>query len=130
MTGWYVQRRVRQYDGDSDLEGVPGWSVEVKRHRSATRGDLARWWARAVAQAGALLPVLLYRVDRGEWRAVWPLCVVLASGAANWLDYEPTAESSVECWSAVARETPGVRRARQAHWQALPVDQHLHQRAV
>lgn len=63
LTGWDVQRRVRQHDGDSDLQGVPGWSVEVKRHRTATRGDLTRWWAQTVAQAGDLLPVLLYRVD-------------------------------------------------------------------
>jgi hypothetical protein len=24
LTGWDVRRRVRQHDGDSDLEGVPG----------------------------------------------------------------------------------------------------------
>ena len=44
LTGWDVRRRVRQHDGDSDLEGVPGWSVEVKRHRTASRGDIAGWW--------------------------------------------------------------------------------------
>lgn len=26
LTGWDVQRRVRQHDGDSDLVGVPGWA--------------------------------------------------------------------------------------------------------
>lgn len=55
LTGWDVWRRVRQHGGDSDLEGVPGWSVEIKRHRTATRGDLAQWWAQTVAQAGDLL---------------------------------------------------------------------------
>jgi hypothetical protein len=27
LTGWDVQRRVRQHDGDSDLAGVPGWVI-------------------------------------------------------------------------------------------------------
>jgi hypothetical protein len=60
LTGWNVQRRARQGRGDDDLEGIPGWSVEVKRHKSAPRTDVARWWAQAVSQAGAAWPVLLY----------------------------------------------------------------------
>lgn len=28
-TGWEVTRRVRNAAGDSDLLGVPGWSVEI-----------------------------------------------------------------------------------------------------
>ena len=64
LTGWDVRRRVRQHDGDSDLQSVRGWSVKVKRHRSAARGDIAAWWRQAVAQAGELLPVLFFRVDR------------------------------------------------------------------
>ncbi|NZA00578.1 hypothetical protein H0I39_00080 [Ottowia beijingensis] len=35
LTGCDVRRRVRQHDGDSDLEGLPGWCVEVKRHARA-----------------------------------------------------------------------------------------------
>lgn len=105
LTGWNVQRRVRQHDGDSDLEGAPGWSVEVKRHRTATRGDVARWWAQAVAQADQLLPVLLYRLDRDTWRAVWPVALFLVEQRAEaWRAYEWTAETSVEAWAAVARE--------------------------
>lgn len=105
LTGWDVRRRVRQHDGDSDLEGVPGWSVEVKRHRTATRGDLARWWAQAVAQAGDLLPVLLYRVDRAQWRAVWPLAVALIHHRADcWTGFDWTADTSVQAWAAAARE--------------------------
>lgn len=83
LTGWDARRRVRQHDGDSDLMGVPGWSIEVKRHRSASRTDIARWWAQAVTQAGELLPMLLCRVDRGDWRAVGPLAVGAAGGAAG-----------------------------------------------
>lgn len=105
LTGWDVRRTVRQHGGDSDLEGVPGWSVEVKRHRTATRGDLARWWQQTTTQAGELLPVLCYRTDRAEWRAVWPLAACLVQQRADyWRGYNWTADTSVEAWAAVARD--------------------------
>jgi hypothetical protein len=107
LTGWDVRRRVRQHDGDSDLEGAPGWSVEVKRHASATRGDIRQWWLQAAKQAQETrsTPVLLYRTNRDEWRAVWPLFALLDIPAAGWLDYTLTVEGTVEAWAAVARET-------------------------
>jgi len=105
LTGWQVARRVRQHDGDSDLEGVPGWSVEVKRHARAARADVAAWWRQAVEQAGSALPVLFYRQDRDEWRAVWPLAVqMVEQRAAMWSDYSWTVEGAVAAWAAVARE--------------------------
>lgn len=121
LTGWDVQRRVRQHDGDSDLLGVPGWSAEVKRHRTATRGELAAWWRQTVDQADDQLPVLFYRPDRGEWRAVWPVALLLkAKRAEFWRGYEWTADTSIEAWAAVARECmsgaeaqPGPERAPQ-----------------
>lgn len=112
LTGWDVRRRVRQHDGDSDLEGVPGWSVEIKRHASASRGDIRAWWAQAVAQAqrtGAL-PVLLYRRDRDQWRAVWPVGVHLALQECDyWTGYEWTVEGAPDAWAAVAREINTTR---------------------
>ena len=102
-TGWDV----RQHDGDRDLEGVPGWSIEVRRHRSATRGDIARWWVQAVDQAARAdaVPVLFFRLDRDAWRAVWPLAVALTQHQADeWRIYEWTAEATVEAWATVARE--------------------------
>jgi len=105
LTGWDVRRRVRQHVGDSDLQGVPGWAVEVKRHQTAQAGEVARWWAQAVTQAGDLLPVLLYRADRAEWRAVWPLAVLLVHQTADaWRGVEWTADTTVQAWAAVARE--------------------------
>ena len=99
LTGWDVRRKVRQHDGDSDLEGVPGWSVEVKRHATASRGEIRKWWEQAVMQApdARARPVLFYRRDKDEWRAVW--------GIDNSPDYELTAEGSVEAWAMVARES-------------------------
>lgn len=41
ITGWPAQRRVRQNEGDSDIEGIPGWSVESKRHKTALRSEIA-----------------------------------------------------------------------------------------
>ena len=107
LTGWDVRRRVRQHEGDSDLEGVPGWSVEVKRHRAASRGDIAAWWRQTVTQAeqAAALPVLFFRVDRDAWRAVWPLAALLTrQHAGYWKAYEWTAEGAIEAWAAAARE--------------------------
>ncbi|WP_291939646.1 hypothetical protein [Limnohabitans sp.] len=74
VTGYDVRRRVRQHEGDSDLEGVTGWSIEVKRHACAPAAKLADWWAQAVTQAERTdcLPLLMYRADRGGWRCVWP----------------------------------------------------------
>jgi hypothetical protein len=105
LTGWVVKRRVRNHAGDSDLVGVPGWSVEIKRHASATRGDIARWWTQAAIQATDALPVLLYRLDRDQWRAVWPVAALLVAPTGNhWAGYDWTVEGSVAAWAAVARE--------------------------
>ncbi len=107
LTGLDVRRRVRQHDGDSDLEGVPGWTIEVKDHASATIGSVAVWWAQTVLQArkGGGLPLLVYRRQRGVWRAVWPVQVHLCQQeASRWDDHAWTVEASLECWAAVARE--------------------------
>lgn len=75
ITGHRVTRRMRQHDGDSDLMGLPGWAVEVKRHASTPLARVAgSWWYQACeqAQAAKLVPLLLYRADRQPWRCVWP----------------------------------------------------------
>jgi hypothetical protein len=110
LTGWTVRRKVRQLDGESDLEGVPGWCVEVKRHATATRGDVREWWDQAVCQAEAekTIPVLFYRKDRDEWRAVWPSQVERGDALTA---YEWTAEGSIEAWAYVAREMANEKEA-------------------
>lgn len=74
LTGHDVRRRVRQHDGDDDLEGLPGWSIEAKRYKAAPPALVAQWWAQAVTQAdrAGTWPVLFYRPDRQGWRCVWP----------------------------------------------------------
>lgn len=105
LTGWDVQRRVRNHAGDSDLVGVPGWSIEVKRRRTAGRAEIAGWWRQACAQARDGLPVLFYRLDRDSWRAVWSVaCNVKVQTAEMWAGYEWTCEGSIDAWAAVARD--------------------------
>jgi len=104
LTGWTVRRRVRQHDGDSDIDGLPGWSVEVKRHASGRRADIRTWWEQAEAQAksAGLLPVLFFRLNRDDWRAVWPVGTLVE--ADPWTGYEWTIEGSLNAWATIARE--------------------------
>jgi hypothetical protein len=91
VTGHQVQRRVRQHDGDSDLVGIPGWCVEVKRHARGTTSTLQRWWVQTMAQARlGERPVMFFRFNGGQWRAVWaPL-----RGST----YADTAEADPKLW--------------------------------
>lgn len=117
LTGWDVMRRVRNHAGDSDLTGIPGWSVEVKRHKAAARGEIAAWWRQTCAQATTprateengnatvCIPVLFFRRDRDDWRAVWPVAVGLrVQREGQWSGYGWTVEGSVAAWAAVARD--------------------------
>ena len=110
LTGNQVRRRVRQHDGDDDLVGLPGWSVEVKRYASAPLALVAgSWWPQAVEQARMTgsLPVLFYRGDRQPWRVVWPAGLhmeprphPLPVGFADTLTSDP------ETWWRMVRPTP------------------------
>jgi hypothetical protein len=114
LTGWEVKRKVRQLDGESDLEGIPGFCVEVKRHATATRGDLKTWWAQAVEQAIAekKVPLLFFRKNQDEWRAVWPIGPLIGvSHGGTWHDYEWTIEGSIVAWSTVAAEIINEKEA-------------------
>lgn len=117
LTGWEVKRCVRNHAGDSDLTGIPGWSVEVKRHKTAGRAEIAAWWRQTRTQAttprdeasegkaNVCIPVLFFRRDRDDWRAVWPVAVGLKlQRAEQWSGYEWTVEGSVDAWAAVARD--------------------------
>ena len=107
LTGCDVRREARQNEWECGLEGVPGWSLEVKRQAVAERADIARWWTQASAQARKVvrLPVLFYRADRDQWRAVWPLAAHLRTQSVErWNAYAWTVEGSPEAWAAAARE--------------------------
>ncbi|MFN7323062.1 MAG: hypothetical protein ACK5SP_02195 [bacterium] len=103
VTGLDCQRRVRQHDGDSDLLGVPGWSIEVKRYGQVGRADIIKWYRQAVEQAKAEFerPVLFYRRDKDSWRAVWPMKL---DDPESWASYIYTVEGTVEAWANVVME--------------------------
>lgn len=106
VTDFDVRRRVRQHQGDSDLEGVPGWSLEVKRHAAAPPAKVAEWWAQAVAQAQrtGTRPLLMYRADRGEWQCKWLAnlhCQTLPVTCG--IDY--TLSASAWVWWAMCQDT-------------------------
>ena len=60
--------------GGSDIIGVSGWSIEVKRQKKW----LAEWWTQAAAQAEREnnKAVLVYRLDRKPWRAQFCACAL------------------------------------------------------
>lgn len=107
LTGWDVRRRVRNHASDSDLTGVPNWSLEVKNCAGAKLGDVRAWWLQAVLQAqpGGCIPVLIYKRQPGEWRAVWP-GEIYAPDSWN-VAHAYAHEGSLEAWAAVAREWAG-----------------------
>lgn len=104
LTGHEVRRRVRQHDGDSDLEGLPGWCIEAKRYASATPAVMAAWWLQAVEQAKrtSLQPLLCYRLDRQDWRCVWPAHTHLQSPALQSYLYADTLQADVLVWARLA----------------------------
>jgi len=59
-------------EGGADVV-IPGWAIEIKRHKTAS--DIKNWWTQAAVQAMRVdaKAVLLYRVDRGEWMAMMSL---------------------------------------------------------
>jgi len=102
LTGWTVKRKVRQHDGDSDLEGVPGWAIECKNHATIT---IPAWWRQTVDQAhNGNIPVLFYKVPRKGWRAMWPISAMINHDADYWDHIDYTCDTTIEAWAVVARD--------------------------
>jgi hypothetical protein len=104
LLGLEAKRRVRQHDGDSDVMGVPGWSIEVKNCASIT---LPAWWRQTVAQAldTGDMPVLFYKIPRKGWRCVWSASAVCTPPDFLWTELEYACESSPAVWAALVRES-------------------------
>ena len=116
--GIRLQRRVGQCrDGGCDLEVHPEergpiaarlarFSIEVKRHATASPHLIERWWQQAVEQAKATyrIPVLAYRADRLSWRFVVPLTEINPSLPALSETTDYTAELSSVGFCALVRE--------------------------
>lgn len=116
--GVEVVRRLGQArDGGHDLDGLPGWCLEVKRRAKVSEADKRRWWGQAVgaAEVQALemrvldgwfaRPAVLYRADRGKWRAIVELSAINGDFAHAPCDYENTAEISLLSFCQLVRES-------------------------
>jgi Holliday junction resolvase len=104
LLGVAATRKVRQHEGDSDILGVPGWTIEVKRYASASEATMRTWWEQAIAQTPpGEIPCVWYRLDRRPWRVLWPLEAAL--GAKHQWGWEYVVDSTPEAWAAVVRET-------------------------
>ncbi len=117
LLGFAVSRRCRQHDGDCDLEGVTGWSIEVKNHSKVTRSILMGWWQQALEQSGELAPCLWYKRAPGWWRVMWLSLPAAEPGSprdgvggvdlwegTGFTSWDYTNEGEPEAWAAVVRE--------------------------
>ena len=73
---------------DSDSVGarrLRQFAIEVKRHRTATAGDIDAWWTQAIRQADdtGLDALLAYRSDRQPWRVVIGLHLIVCGTAPH-----------------------------------------------
>lgn len=102
--GVKVKRNLMQTaEGGHDLIGLDGWAIEVKRYSTATWATKNTWWQQAVRQAedvGAM-PVVLYRLDRAEWRAL----VMYPGELYQPYDFRGVADVDIELFFGIARET-------------------------
>lgn len=70
---------------------IPGWAIEVKRCKKAM---ISNWWTQAAIQAdyASRHPLLVYRLDRGKWRAVMSIRHLIPNGCHHQL------EMNFDCW--------------------------------
>ena len=89
--------------GGSDILGVPGWAIEVKRQKKFD----ASWWQQTAEQAARadLDPVLLYRLDRKPWMARCCICSIV-TGYGHF-----QIEMGIMDWITIAREHMDDRSA-------------------
>jgi len=89
-------------DGGSDVLGLNGWSVEVKRAKTPL---IKQWWEQTCRQTGDhQFPCLWYRIDRKYWRVVIPIYAITPEFHIS-NDLEWTAEISPEAFCALVRES-------------------------
>jgi len=97
LGGFRLLRALEQCrSGGHDLDGLPGWAVEVKaRADRPGPGELSKMWAQTVDQAkrANAYPVLAVKVDRRGW-----ICYVDAA------DIRPDWWESGRSWVALEPE--------------------------
>ena len=97
--------------GGHDILGLDGWAIEVKRYANVLPADLERFWAQAVEQAQRCqqAPVLCYRADRRDWRAVIHIeCFDDVEVAGK--PYANTVEMSLPLFAAIVEARSSVQK--------------------
>lgn len=71
--GFLDARRGAQYrtgKESPDVDGVPGWWIEVKRRKKKpSASQVCKWYTECKSAAGDRRAVVLYRWDGGQWHA-------------------------------------------------------------
>lgn len=112
MLGVTLKRRVRNHEGESDITGLDGFSVEVKRQATPA---VRSWWKQTVYQAAETgdIPVLFYRLPRREWKAVISLHPFLDEHEYSAIvDYDMTIEMALPAFVEVYRFAERARGER------------------
>lgn len=112
LLGITLKRRVRNHEGESDITGLEGFAVEVKKQATPS---LRTWWSQTVTQAAKTgeIPVLFYRLPRREFKAVISLHPFFEEHSYTALaDYEMTIEMSLTAFASVYRFVAATRGAR------------------
>jgi len=96
---------------NSDLDGLPGWAVEVKWAKTWR----SEWWEQAQDQGimENATPALVYRLDQKgvglppilKWRVIVPLAAICSED----VDPDHTAEITLAAWMQIIRERIDAR---------------------
>ena len=67
-----LRRNLAQCRDSGDDIADFSFSIEIKRHRTATDGQINQWWQQCQANANAQnkVPVLAFRPDQQHWQVV------------------------------------------------------------
>ena len=85
----------QSFHGGVDILGIEGWAIEVKRAKEYRN----EWWLQAASQAKKDKAVLIYRLDRQDWKARICLCAIHDSGLHGQV------EMDLKTWISIVRES-------------------------
>ena len=97
-------------NGGHDILGLDGWAIEVKRYAEVKPADMQRFWEQTTEQARKeqARPVLCYRQDRREWRAVVSASEVMPIDS---VDYDHTIEMSLPLFARMVKDRAHVQES-------------------
>lgn len=100
-----LERNLEQVRGGGhDINGLPGWTLEVKRYSEVKPADMERFWLQTTEQArnDHGRPALAYRQDRRDWRVV-----IRMEDMCDWVsagdDYDYTCELSLRAFALLVK---------------------------